>query len=113
MTRWVGRVRVMPRQGLLDPQGTAVEHALGALGFTQVTQVRVGRTLEIAVDGASESEVRTRLTEMCDRLIANPVTEDYTIDAVQLASQPDNTRETGPPAGEKDRVVKPHQETTR
>jgi phosphoribosylformylglycinamidine synthase len=75
----------MPRDGLLDPQGTAVEHALGALGFSSVASVRVGRTLEIAVDADSEEEVRRRLREMCDRLIANPVTEDYTIDTVERA----------------------------
>ncbi len=83
MTRYIGRVRVMPREGLLDPQGAAVEHALAALGFQGVSGVRVGRTLEIAVDGSSETEVRRRLKEMCDRLIANPVTEDYAIDAVE------------------------------
>jgi phosphoribosylformylglycinamidine synthase len=96
MKRWVGRVRVMPRQGLLDPQGTAVEHALSALGFGQVKQVRVGRTLEIAVEGGSEQEVRARLKEMCDRLIANPVTEDYMIDAVLAVSRPNGTPDGAP-----------------
>ena len=81
--RFRGRVRVMPRSGLLDPQGHAVEQALGALGFATVSQVRVGRTLEIALDADSEHQVRERLSEMCERLVANPVTEDYTIDAVE------------------------------
>ncbi|MDP3773699.1 MAG: phosphoribosylformylglycinamidine synthase subunit PurS [Gemmatimonadales bacterium] len=81
--RFRGRVRVMPRSGLLDPQGHAVEQALGALGFATVSQVRVGRTLEIALDADSEHQVRERLREMCERLVANPVTEDYTIDAVE------------------------------
>lgn len=85
MTRYLGRVRVMPRSGLLDPQGHAVEHALGALGFAAVRQVRVGRTLEIALDADSEQQVRERLREMCERLVANPVTEDFTIDAVEAA----------------------------
>ena len=80
MTRFKGRVRVMPRTGLLDPQGTAVAHALGALGFAQVGDVRVGRTLEVLLEANSEPEVRDRLRDMCDRLLANPVTEDYTID---------------------------------
>lgn len=83
MTRWVGRVRVMPRSGLLDPQGHAVEHALGELGFGGVGQVRVGRTLEIALEAGSESEVRAQLKAMCEKLVANPVTEDFTIDAVE------------------------------
>jgi phosphoribosylformylglycinamidine synthase len=73
----------MPRSGLLDPQGSAVEHALGALGFARVGDVRVGRTLELLLDGESEPEVRDRLRDMCERLLANPVTEDYTIDAVE------------------------------
>jgi phosphoribosylformylglycinamidine synthase len=73
----------MPRAGLLDPQGHAVEHALGALGFGGVGQVRVGRTVEIALEAASEREVRELLGRMCQQLVANPVTEDYTIDAVE------------------------------
>ena len=85
MKRFVGRVRVMPRSGLLDPQGHAVEHALGELGFKGVGQVRVGRTFEIAIEAASEGEVRERLRAMCEKLVANPVTEDFTIDAVEAA----------------------------
>ncbi len=75
----------MPRSGLLDPQGHAVEHALTALGFRGVADVRVGRTLEIRLEADTEQQVRERLREMCDRLVANPVTEDYTIDAVEPA----------------------------
>ena len=86
MKAFVGRVRVMPRAGLLDPQGHAVEHALGSLGFAEVQQVRVGRTLEIAVKAENEQQVRERLREMCEKLVANPVTEDYTIDAVEAAT---------------------------
>ena len=85
MKRWLGRVRVMPRAGLLDPQGHAVEHALGSLGFNGVQQVRVGKTLEIALEGGSEQEVREQLKTMCEKLVANPVTEDFTIDAVEAA----------------------------
>ena len=86
MKRWLARVRVMPRAGLLDPQGHAVEHALGSLGFSSVSKVRVGRTLEIAMEGASEQEARAQLKQMCEKLVANPVTEDFTIDAVEAAS---------------------------
>lgn len=86
MTRYLGRVRVMPRAGLLDPQGHAVAHALAALGFTVAGDVRVGRTLEIRLEGESADQVRTRLREMCERLLANPVTEDFTIDTVEAAT---------------------------
>jgi len=56
VTQWIGRVRVMPREGLLDPQGHAVEHALGSLGFNGVARVRVGRTFEIALEAATDRD---------------------------------------------------------
>jgi phosphoribosylformylglycinamidine synthase PurS subunit len=70
-------VRVMPRAGLLDPQGQAVEHALSALGFPDAADVRVGRAIELAVAAPSRSEAEARARQMCDKLLANPVTEDY------------------------------------
>jgi phosphoribosylformylglycinamidine synthase subunit PurS len=70
-------VRVMPRTGLLDPQGQAVEHALTALGFEEAGSVRVGRAIELDVDAASRDEAEARARQMCDKLLANPVTEDY------------------------------------
>jgi phosphoribosylformylglycinamidine synthase PurS subunit len=73
-------VRVIPRSGLLDPQGQAVEHALSSLGFSAVSGVRVGKAIELAVAAASPDEARAAATAMCDRLLANPVTEDYVIE---------------------------------
>jgi phosphoribosylformylglycinamidine synthase PurS subunit len=73
-------VRVMPRAGLLDPQGKAVEHALGALGFAQAGAVRVGRAIELDVSAASRDEAVARARQMCDKLLANPVTEDYSVE---------------------------------
>ena len=73
-------VRVMPRTGLLDPQGQAVEHALSALGFEETTAVRVGRAIEMDVDASSREEAEARARQMCDKLLANPVTEDYLLD---------------------------------
>jgi phosphoribosylformylglycinamidine synthase PurS subunit len=70
-------VRVMPRTGLLDPQGQAVEHALTALGFEEAGSVRVGRAIELDVDAGSRDEAEARARQMCDKLLANPVTEDY------------------------------------
>ena len=86
MKRFKGRVRVMPRAGLLDPQGSAIEHALGALNFGGVDTVRVGRTLEMVIDGDSDADVRDKIRSMCEKLLANPVTEDFTIDAVEAVS---------------------------
>ncbi len=70
-------VRVMPRAGLLDPQGQAVEHALAALGFAGTGDVRIGRAIELEVAATSADDAESRAREMCDRLLANPVTEDY------------------------------------
>lgn len=73
-------VRVMPRAGLLDPQGQAVEHALTTLGFGEAAQVRVGRAIELDVVAPSREAATERARQMCDKLLANPVTEDYDIE---------------------------------
>ncbi|MGH2850159.1 MAG: phosphoribosylformylglycinamidine synthase subunit PurS [Solirubrobacteraceae bacterium] len=67
------RVLVRPKAGILDPQGAAVERALPALGFDGVSDVRVGRLIELDVTDPS------RLQEMCQRLLANPLIEDYEV----------------------------------
>ena len=72
-------VRVMPRASLLDPQGQAVEHALHALGFAEVGTVRVGKHLVLQVTADSREAAAARARSMCDRLLANPVTEDYLV----------------------------------
>jgi phosphoribosylformylglycinamidine synthase subunit PurS len=73
-------VRVMPRAGLLDPQGKAVEHALFALGFQGADGVRIGRAIELRVAAESQDEAEARARQMCDKLLANPVTEDYLLE---------------------------------
>jgi phosphoribosylformylglycinamidine synthase subunit PurS len=77
-------VRVMPRAGLLDPQGQAVEHALAALGFGEAGDVRVGRAIELDVAAASRAEAEARARQMCDKLLANPVTEDYLLQVEEV-----------------------------
>ena len=67
------RVLVRTKQGILDPQGQAVERALPALGFQGVSNVHVGRLIELEVEDPS------RLPEMCERLLSNPLIEDYEI----------------------------------
>ena len=74
------RVTVTPRQGVLDPQGKAVHHALQSLGFAGVRDVRVGRSIDVWLEGSpSPEEARTQLDDMCRRLLANPLIEDYSI----------------------------------
>jgi len=73
----------MPRPSILDPQGQAVAHALGELGFSGVSGVRVGRTVEIELEAATADAARAGALRMCERLLANPVTEDFALDAVE------------------------------
>jgi len=67
------RVLIRPKAGILDPQGQTVERALPALGFDGVSEVRVGRMVELNVEDES------RLPEICERLLTNPLIEDYEI----------------------------------
>lgn len=74
---WRVRVRVMPRAGILDPQGEAIRRSLTALGFDTVNDVRQGKEIELTLEGGSRREVEDRVEAMCRRLLANPVMEDY------------------------------------
>ena len=82
MSRYRVAVQVVPRRGLLDPQGKAVADALHTLGFGGVSGVHVGRHLVIDLDARSEDDARRQTREMCERLLANPVTEDFEIATV-------------------------------
>lgn len=71
------RVHIMLKTGVLDPQGEAVRHALGSLGFEGVKGVRQGKVIELDLaDGATEAQVN----EMCEKLLANTVIESYTVE---------------------------------
>jgi phosphoribosylformylglycinamidine synthase len=85
MTRFDILVRVMPRPSLLDPQGQAVEHALGELGFEGLDGVRVGKALAFHLDRPDEVVAERDARAMCERLLANPVTEDFTIRVTKAA----------------------------
>ena len=77
-------VRVMPRAGLLDPQGQAVESALHVLGFADASQVHVGKAITLDVRAASKDQALARAKQMCDKLLANPVTEDYLVEVEEI-----------------------------
>lgn len=73
------RVHVMLKDGVLDPQGEAVRHALGSLGFSGVGAVRQGKVIELDLaDGTSDETI----TEMCEKLLANTVIESYRFETV-------------------------------
>jgi phosphoribosylformylglycinamidine synthase len=73
------RVLIRPKDGILDPQGQAVERALPALGFDGVSHVHVGRMVELDVDDPSQ------LDQMCEQLLSNPLIEDYEIVSAEAA----------------------------
>jgi phosphoribosylformylglycinamidine synthase PurS subunit len=76
----LARVLIRPKGEILDPQGKAVERALPALGFIGVSEVRVGRMVELQVDDPS------RLEDLCEQLLANPLVEDYEIELIEEAT---------------------------
>jgi phosphoribosylformylglycinamidine synthase len=83
MTRFRCAIHIVPRRGILDPQGKAVADALHSLGFAAVADVRVGRHVIVDTDAESAEAARDAITAMCDKLLANPVTEDYEIASVE------------------------------
>ena len=74
------RVLVRLKPGILDVQGVAVKRALAGLGFGDVADLRVGKMIEVDVDAPTATEARHRADEMCRKLLANPVLEEYTIE---------------------------------
>jgi phosphoribosylformylglycinamidine synthase len=76
------RVQVMLRRGVLDPQGKAIANALAALGFGGIGEVRQGKLIELELTETDPVRVREQVEAMCKQLLANPVIEDYTIEAI-------------------------------
>jgi phosphoribosylformylglycinamidine synthase len=73
------RVTVTLKSGVLDPQGKAIEHALGGLGFSGVDQVRQGKVFDVELGGSDKAKAEADLKAMCEKLLANTVIEDYAI----------------------------------
>lgn len=71
------RIKITLKSGVLDPQGKAIQNALGALGFEGVNDVRQGKYIEVDVAGMSEDQARTEVERMCRDLLANTVIENY------------------------------------
>lgn len=71
------RIFVSLKDGVLDPQGKAVERSLHTLGYGEVRDVRMGKYVEVSLDASSRQGAEARVREMCDKLLANPVIEDY------------------------------------
>jgi phosphoribosylformylglycinamidine synthase subunit PurS len=76
------RVHVRLKEGVLDPQGKAIGHALASLGFTGIGEVRQGKLIEIELDESDPGKAREAVEKMCQELLANPVIENYDIELI-------------------------------
>ena len=74
------RVYVTLKEGILDPQGKTVLRALKSLGYDEVEDLRIGKYMELALDGEDGEKLEARLLEMCEKLLANPIIEDYRVE---------------------------------
>ena len=77
-------IHIVPRRGLLDPQGKAVSDALHALGVSGVRDARIGRFIVLEMEASDAMDADASVRQMCERLLANPVTEDFEIEGVHV-----------------------------
>jgi phosphoribosylformylglycinamidine synthase len=85
MPRFAAHVEVTHLPGIADPQGATIERALPALGYDNVSEVHVGKSLRLVIDAPDAGAARAQVLEMCDRLLANPVIEAYEVEVAEMA----------------------------
>lgn len=78
------KIKITLRRSILDPQGKAVEHSIQSLGYKNVLDTRIGKYIELSLDVKTEDEAREITTEVCKKLLANPVMEDYEFEIISL-----------------------------
>jgi len=83
----VAKVFVKLKDGILDPQGQTVQHALENLGYDAVQQVRMGKLIELKLEGVDREQARQLVDEACRKLLANPVIENYTFELEENGAQ--------------------------
>ena len=76
--RWLVKISINLKKGVLDAQGAATKNALASLGYKEVKEVRVGKCINIIIEGGKPEIVNQKVEEMCKKLLANPVIEDFT-----------------------------------
>ena len=74
------RIKIMLKNGVLDPQGEAIKHALNNIGFESVTGVRQGKVIELDIEGSDKNQVRSQIENMCYKMLANTVIENFEIE---------------------------------
>ena len=77
------RIKIMLKSGVLDPQGAAIKQALNNIGFESVTGVRQGKVIELEVDGSNINEIRSEIENMCNKMLANTVIENFEIEVFE------------------------------
>lgn len=87
MTSFEARIEITHRPGILDPQGANVERALPALGYDNVRDVRVGKSIRLVLEAADAAAAEAQVDEMCRRLLANPVIEDFAVELMPIAAE--------------------------
>jgi phosphoribosylformylglycinamidine synthase PurS subunit len=74
------KIIVMPKKTVLDPQGKAVKHALESMNLSGIKDVRIGKFMEIELEGGNKAELQKKIDEACHKLLSNPVIEEYTFE---------------------------------
>lgn len=86
MSMFEARIEITHRPGILDPQGANVERALPALGYDNVRHVRVGKSIRLVLEADDVAAAEAQVDEMCRRLLANPVIEDFAVELTPIAA---------------------------
>ena len=81
---YTAKIKVTLRKSILDPQGKTVENSMKSLGYEDVVDTRIGKFIELKIDIDSEEEAKQLTNEICDKLLANPVMEDYEFKVVKF-----------------------------
>lgn len=83
--KFIAEINVMPLKALLDPQGKAVTHSMKNIGFTEVSNVRIGKHITLEIEAASKEKAMERVNEACNKILSNPIMEgfDYTLKEVK------------------------------
>jgi phosphoribosylformylglycinamidine synthase len=78
------KIKVTLRKSILDPQGKAVEHSMQSLGYKNILDTRIGKFIELKIDAKTEAEAKKITDEVCGKLLANPVMEDYEFEIINV-----------------------------
>lgn len=85
---YLAKVVIRLRESILDPQGKAVEHSLKSLGYNAILDTRIGKYVELKIAAKSEEQARALVEGACEKLLANPVMEDYSYEVEELKEEP-------------------------